>query len=398
MVVVGAGLAGMAAVHELRARGFGGSIVIVGAEEHLPYERPPLSKRVLTGQQDQASLTLLGPGWYEEQQVDVLLGHRAATLDTAVRRVVLEGGPTLGFDALLLATGGNPRRLDHAPSERIHYLRTREHSAALRADIRAGGHLIVVGGGFIGCEVAASARTMGSEVTMLEALGSPLERVVGPRIGRVFASIHRDEGVTLRMNESVADIEERTGRVLLTTTSGARLEGDAALVGIGILPDVRLALTGGLAVGNGVLVDEYCRSSVPSVFAAGDVAAHLHPLFGVRLRVEHYDNALKQGAAAAASMLGVGSPYVDPHWFWSDQYTHNLQTVGLPLSGDRTIERGSLDERDGIAFTLADGVLVGSVGLNRPRDVRRARKLVAARARPRLDRLADEEVDLRALG
>ncbi|CAN5710817.1 FAD-dependent oxidoreductase [soil metagenome] len=398
VVIVCAGLAWMAAVSELRKRGWDGSIRLVGAEEHLPYERPPLSKRVLTGEQDAASLTPLDAGWYEEQQVDTLLGRRATALHSAAREVSLEGGETLGFDALLLATGGDPRRLAHAPSEHIHYLRTREHAAALRADIRAGGHLIVVGGGFIGCEVAASARSMGSDVTMVEALGSPLERVLGPRVGRVFAGIHRDEGVTLRMNELVSSLEERAGRVLVTTASGAHLEGDAVMVGIGILPDARLALTGRLAVGDGVLVDEYCWSSVPHVYAAGDIAAHLHPLFRTRLRVEHYDNALKQGAAAAASMLGAGSPYEHPHWFWSDQYGHNLQTAGLPLAGDRTVERGSLEGRNGVIFALADGVLVGALGLNRGRDVRRARRLIAARARLPLELLADEGVDLRTLG
>ena len=191
VVIVGAGLAGMAAVSELRARGFSGSITLVGAEEHLPYERPPLSKRFLVGQQDLASLTPLGPGWYEEQGVEVVLGRRAAVLDAGARRVGLEGGGALGFDALLLATGGQPRRLGHRPSERIHYLRTREDAEALRADIDSGDHLIVVGGGFLGCEVAASARALGADVTIVEALGSPLERVLGPRAGAIFARIHR---------------------------------------------------------------------------------------------------------------------------------------------------------------------------------------------------------------
>jgi 3-phenylpropionate/trans-cinnamate dioxygenase ferredoxin reductase component len=398
VVIVGAGLAGMAAASELRGLGWDGSIALVGAEDHLPYERPPLSKGVLSGERDTESLSPLGAAWYEEQGVHLFLGRPAERLDVVAREVVLSDGEKLAFDALLLATGGSPRRLPHTPSGRVHYLRTIEDAASLRADVRRGGHLIVVGGGFIGCEVAASARALDSEVTMVEALGSPLERVLGPRLGRVFERIHRDEGVTLRMHESVVAMEDRQERVLVTTTSGARLEGDAALVGIGILPDVRLALDAGLAVGDGVLVDEYCRTSGPGVYAAGDLASHLHPLFNRRLRVEHYDNALKQGAAAGASMLGASSPYVDPHWFWSDQYGCNLQTVGLPLAGDQTIERGRPEERDGIVFSLAEGVLVGAVGLNRGRDVRRARKLIAARARPPLDLLIDEDVDLRTLG
>jgi 3-phenylpropionate/trans-cinnamate dioxygenase ferredoxin reductase subunit len=393
-VIVGGGMTAAAAVQELRRQEFDGRIVLVGEERHVPYERPPLSKEYLRGEQDRDSLPPHTEEWYREQDIDLRLGLRAERLDPAGPSVELSDGERVDVDVVLLASGGRPRRLPGAPSDRVLYLRTIEDADRIRVALRSG-RLVVVGAGFIGAEVAASARSLGAEVTVLEMGPVPLVRALGEEMGRLYGDIHRERGVDLRTNEGVDSIEETDGGVVVRTSKGDAIEADAVVVGVGIRPNVELAEEAGLEVDNGVVVDERCRTSAEGVFAGGDVANHLHPVFGRRLRVEHFDNALKMGTHVAGAMLGDETPFTDPHWFWSDQYDVNLQYAGFAYAWDEVVIRGSLDEREFVAFYLNEGVLLGALGLNRGRDVRRSLKLIGSRPDPGL--LKDPEVDLRGL-
>jgi 3-phenylpropionate/trans-cinnamate dioxygenase ferredoxin reductase subunit len=387
-------MAGAAAVQELRQREFDGRIVMVGDESHVPYERPPLSKEYLRGEQGADRLPVHPESWYREQDIDLRLGGRATSLDPDGPTVELDDGERLDADVVLLATGGRPRRMPGEPSDRVLYLRRIEDSDRLR-EVIGSGRLVVVGAGFIGAEVAASARTKGAEVTVLEKNHVPLNRAIGEEMGEVYAGIHRDHGVDLRTEDGVGSVEETAGGVVVRTEKGDAIEADAVLVGIGIQPNVELAEAAGLEIENGVAVDERCRTSAEGVFACGDVANHLHPVFGRRLRTEHFDNALKMGTHVAGSMLGEEAPFSDPHWFWSDQYDVNLQYAGFAYAWDEVVIRGSVGDLDFVAFYLNEGVLLGALGLNRGRDVRRSMKLIGSRPDP--EKLRDPAVDVRTL-
>ena len=396
-IVVGANMTGGAAVQALRERGFDGRLVLVGEEPHLPYERPPLSKEYLRGEQELETVFLHPDAWYRDNGIDLRLGTVVTRVDPRGREVELEGGERIRYEALLLATGARPRHLEGPESDRILYLRTIEDADRIRARLARARHLVLVGAGFIGAEVAASARTLGKEVTVIEGAPVPLARALGEEMGRVYGGIHRDHGVDLRTGSGVESFRETDGGVVVRTSDGRSVEGDAVVVGVGILPRTELAEEAGLAVDNGVLVDPACRTSVEGIFAAGDVANHEHPVFGRRIRVEHFDNALKMGTHVAGSMLGGDEPFDDPHWFWSDQYDVNLQYGGFAYEWDDIVTRGSVEDRDFCAFYLKDGVLLAALGLNRGREVRRAMKLIAASARPPREALADDDVDLRSL-
>lgn len=402
LVVVGGGAAAVAALVTLRAEGFDGPLTLVGEEDRLPYERPPLSKRYLTQRGGAPSPGFYDSSWYATQGIEVVLERRVTELDLVARSVALHDGGSLRWDALLLATGARLRRLgpvgSRADGGRIHYLRDLTDAARLKARLHSGGHILIIGGGFIGCEVAAAARTLGAEVTLIEQLPAPLERALGREVGDEFAALHREHGVQLLLGQSVASLEEGRESVVVRTGRGEVVEADAALVGIGVEPRVELAARAGLRVQRGVCVDDTCATSHPGVWAAGDVAEHVtHPLFGGDVLVEHFDNALKQGAAAARSMLGASVVYDDAHWFWSDQYGHNLQTAGMPLLGDSSVMRGSVEKRSFVIFSLRSGVVIGAIGLDAAGDVRRAVRLVAARAHPAPEHLADVGKDLRDL-
>ncbi len=391
-VLVGAGQASAVAARTLRRRGYDGPIVIVGDEQEAPYQRPPLSKEFLaTG--DEEGLYLLPPDWVERNAITLQLGVRATRIRAAAGAVELSDGTELAASQILLATGGRPRRLSGTESRRVHYLRTIDDSRRLRALLTPGMRLIVIGAGFIGLEVAATARAQGAHVTIVEALAVPLERVLGADIGAVCADLHRTSGIDLRLNEVVESIVDVGEEVVVTTTSGP-IVGDAVVVGIGIRPNVELALESDLAVDNGVLVDEFCQTSLPNVFAAGDVANHLHPLWDERIRVEHFDNASRQGATAARNMLGEQVAFDDPHWFWSDQHAHNLQYVGHAPRWDQLVIRGSLDDLDFSAFFLLEGRLRAAFAIDRGDDVMAAKELLSLRCAVAPEQLADEDLDL----
>ena len=371
---------------------------MVGAERHVPYERPPLSKERLRGETDETG-ALHPEAWYEENEIRLRLGIRAIRVDPQGRTLVLEDGETIPFDRILIATGGRNRRLaiPGRELEGIFELRTIEDSEGIRQAASAGRRAVVIGAGFIGTEVAASLRARGCDVEVVEMLETTLARALGPEIGRVYEGIHRDHGVRLRFGETVERFEG-DGRVERVVTSrGDRIECDLVVVGIGLEPNIDVIEGSGVTIQDGIVVDQYCRTSVDGIYAAGDVANHFHPLFDRRMRVEHWDNALKQGAAAALNMMGRPTPFEDPHWFWSDQYEHNLQSIGQALDWDRVVVRGKIGDRRFVAFYMKDGLVEQVVGVDMGKDVRRARGLVTSRRPVDEKNLLDEDVDLKSL-
>jgi 3-phenylpropionate/trans-cinnamate dioxygenase ferredoxin reductase component len=394
VVIIGAGQAGAVAARTLRRKGYAGRLHLIGAERHLPYQRPPLSKEYLASGDDEG-LFLLDDQRCANLGIDLRLGTRVERISRLDAAVELEDGTLVPADAVLITTGGAPRRLSGVSGERVHYLRTIADADRLREAIAPGSHVIVVGAGFIGSEVASSARARGADVTVIEALSAPLQRVLGTELGTTCAQLHQRAGVTLLLGESVRAIESHTDGVVVTT-SGGRVAGDLVVIGIGIEPNVDVAVRSGIAVDNGVLVDAYCRTSIPNVYAAGDVANHDHPLFG-RIRVEHFDNASRQAAAAATTIAGHPTVFGDPHWFWSDQYEANLQYAGHATDWDDIIVRGALDDLDFCAFYLRAGVVRAAFGIDRGAEVLAAKELIANRVRVPADVLTNEEIDLTEL-
>jgi 3-phenylpropionate/trans-cinnamate dioxygenase ferredoxin reductase subunit len=402
-VIVGANLAGGRAAEALRAGGAQERIVLVGAEPDRPYERPPLSKAFPAGQLAEEKVYLRPAEYYASQDIELLLGRRATRLDPLARVVELEDGEQLRYTALLIATGAAPRRLA-APGgdlEGVLYLRDLRDARRLRDRLAAGSkpaqRVVVVGAGFIGAEVAAVARGLGHEVVALEALPVPLERALGPVVGGLYAQIHRARGVDLRTNAAVSEILESGGEFQVRTASGERFDCDLVVVGVGVTPEVGWLESSGIQLRNGVVVDELCRTSLPDVYAAGDVANWWHPRLGHHLRVEHFDNAQNQGVAAARSMLGQGQPYAPVNYFWSDQYDLSLQYVGHASGEDQVVLRGQVEGGSWSAFYLRDGALKAALGVNRFRDVSAARQLIARAVPVTPEQLRDESLDLKSL-
>jgi 3-phenylpropionate/trans-cinnamate dioxygenase ferredoxin reductase subunit len=405
IVILGGGLCGGNAAVTLRDEGFGGRVVLVAPEPGVPFGRPPLSKTYLRSEEQLDGWLVEPEDWYDEHAVE-FVRSRVVEVDADARRVSLDSGEQLEFQKLLLATGGANRRLTTPGAELagVHQLRTVAECDAIKRDAAAHRRAVVVGMGFIGCEVAASLTQLGVEVTALFGGKVPLERVVGPEIGGAFAAIHEQHGVELLSDERLVSFEG-DGRVqAAVTASGRRVECEFAVVGIGIEPVVPPFVSGSVEQSNGVLVDELCRTTAPDVYAAGDVANILHPLFG-RVRVEHYNNAEKQGRAAARSMLGGTDPFDYVYTFWSDQYDDKLEYAGYTTEWDQLVIRGSLETRELLAFYIADGVLAAALGLNRGGDpeldedseMAAAARLVGMQARVGPDILADEHVDLWSL-
>lgn len=403
VVIVGGGVAGGTAAATLREEGFTGRIVIISREPGVPFGRPPLSKTYLRSEEDLQGWYVRPAGWYDAHDVGRLAGTSVTAIDPAAHTLVLGTGQELGYQKVLLATGGRNRRLEIPGAELsgIHYLRTVADCDAIKREAVAGRRAVVVGMGFIGCEVAASLTQLGVRVTSVFPGRVPLERVLGAEIGAVIGAIHRANGVELLAGAQVAAFEG-TGRLqAVVTASGDHIACDFAVAGVGIDPDVPAVAGSSIAQGNGIVVDELCQASAADVYAAGDVASHLHPVFG-RVRVEHYNNAEKQGAAAARSMLGSATPYGYIHSFWSDQYEHKLEYVGHAASWDDFVIRGSLEEGRLVGFYLLDGRVRAAVGLDRGGDpeldsdseMAACARLVALRARPDRGVLADEHADL----
>jgi 3-phenylpropionate/trans-cinnamate dioxygenase ferredoxin reductase subunit len=398
-VVVGASLAGGTAAATLREEEFDGRLVLIGAEELPPYERPPLSKEYLRGEQSLDEAFLRPPDWYEAHAIEARFGARAVQIDVRGRAVVLAGGERMPFDRLLVATGGRNRRLEVPGVELpgVFDLRRPRDADRIREAAKDGTRVLCVGMGFIGAEVAASLRSLGCDVTIVEVFETALYRILGPDIGRALEGVHRDHGVTMHFNEAIARFEGN-GRLERAVTSGGKtIEAEVAVVGVGTEPAVEILAGTGLDQGGGVPVGATLETEVPGVFAAGDVARHDHPVFGP-IRVEHYDNAIKMGEAVARNMLGKDEVFDDPHWFWSDQYDVNIQMAGFAPTWETMVVRGSLEERSFCAFLLdAGGVLRSTVSMSWPRDVRRSFEPIRRQVRPDPTALADPEVDVRKL-
>jgi 3-phenylpropionate/trans-cinnamate dioxygenase ferredoxin reductase component len=402
MVIIGGGLTGGNAAAALREEGFRGPVVILSREPGIPFGRPPLSKTYLRSEEDLGGWYVRPAGWYADHDVELRYGAVAA-VDPAAHTVTLASGEELGYQRVLIATGGRNRRLKIAGAglAGIHYLRTVAECDAIKQEARPGRRAVVLGMGFIGCEVAASLTQLGVGVTAVFPGRAPLDRVLGGQVGAVIGGFHRANGVELLPGAGAVAFEGTERLEAVVTAAGRRIACDFAVAGIGIEPDIpELAV----AQENGILTDESCRASAPDVYAAGDVANHLHPLFG-RVRVEHFNNAEKQGAAAARSMLGATDPYDYVHSFWSDQYAHKIEYVGHASRWDEFVIRGSVEQGALIGFYLVDGVLAAAVGVDRGGDpeldlggeMAACARLVAERARPGAGVLADDRTDLWSL-
>ncbi|MFI6603356.1 NAD(P)/FAD-dependent oxidoreductase [Nonomuraea sp. NPDC050536] len=390
VIIVGAGQSAAVTARTLRRRGYDGSLLIIGDETAPPYQRPPLSKEYLAGEASVGELALLGEQWCADNDVELRLGTRAAAVKG--REVELDGGAVLTADALVIATGARPRTLTGVAGERVRYLRTVADADRLRADLVPGARVVVVGAGFIGSEVASTALGRGTSVTVLEGLDTPLQRILGKRIGQVCGALQRDSGVDLRTGMSVTGYAETPDGAQVTTGDGQVFACDVVVVGVGVTPNTELLA--GFDVGDGVLVDEHGLTSVEGVYAAGDVARHHHPLYGRRVRVEHFDHASAHGTAVAKNLLGQATPYSAPHWFWSDQFDRNLQYAGHCETWDRLVIRGDPETYDFVAFYLREGRIEAAFGMERGGDIAVARQLIAAAAAPDPRALADEDVDL----
>jgi 3-phenylpropionate/trans-cinnamate dioxygenase ferredoxin reductase subunit len=398
-VIVGGSLAGATAAATLREEGADGSVTLIGAEREPPYERPPLSKAYLRGDVPFEKSLVRPVAFYAEHRIETLSSVRATRVDTSARVVELEDGRRVPFDVLLIATGGRNRRISIPGSELegIYSLRTVDDADRIRTEMRPGRRVVVVGMGFVGSEVAASLREKDLDVVAIEPAKTPLFRVLGEAVGQSIADLHRAHGVRTMFEDTVAAFEGTRRVTRVITKNGLRLECDFVVAGIGIEPVVDILDGTGIEVNNGVVVDQYCQTSVPGIYAAGDVANHYHPVFERQIRVEHWHNAVKQGAAAARNMLGRAVPYDEIHWFWSDQYDANLQYAGFHTKWDQLVVRGRLDSGTFLAFYINDDRIDAVVGLNRGKDVRRAIPLIKARRTLNLRQLEDESIDLRSL-
>jgi 3-phenylpropionate/trans-cinnamate dioxygenase ferredoxin reductase component len=365
-VIVGASLAGAKAAEELRERGFDGRVVLIGAEPERPYERPPLTKDYLRGESERDKAHVHPERWYDDQAVELMTSVTVQLIDAQRSRVVFDDGSDLAYDALLLATGAEPRRLSvpGAELEGVYYLRTLADCDALRRRLQPGARVAVVGAGWIGSEFAASARQLDLEVSVIDPLALPNERIFGEQVGAFYRDVHVRHGVEMLLGRGVEAFEGDGTVARVRLTDGTSVDCDFAVIGVGVAPRTALAQEAGLNVDNGVVVDERLVTSVPNIFAAGDVANAWHPFFARRIRVEHWANALNQGPAAARSMLGRDVSYERIPYFFSDQYDVGMEYSGYAERWDEVVFRGNPDDGEFVAFWLADGRVLAGMNVN----------------------------------
>jgi 3-phenylpropionate/trans-cinnamate dioxygenase ferredoxin reductase subunit len=395
-VIVGASLAGAKAAETLRAEGFEGRVVLLGDEPVRPYERPPLSKEYLQGKAGLDKVFVHDEGYYAAHDIDLRLSTHVQSLDPAAREVVLSTGEQIAYDAVLLTTGAAPRRLTVPGSglDGLYSLRTVEDSDWLQAAIRGAGRVVVIGGGWIGCEVAASARQLGAAVAIVEMGRLPLERVLGPELGAFYRDVHTDHGVEWHFGGGVEELHGSTQVEEVQLSDGTVLQGDVFVVGVGVIPRISLGEHAGLTIENGIVTDEFLQTSAPAVFAAGDVADAWHPLFQARIRLEHWSAALNQGPVVAKNMLGQQVSYEKVPYFFSDQYDVGMEYSGYAPTWDEVVFRGDPASREFIAFWLKDGRLAAGMNVN-TWDVNDAIAAIVASQKPvDVDRLRDPDVEL----
>ena len=398
IVIVGAGHAGGRAAQALRAAGFAGRVVLVGEEKYPPYERPPLSKELIVTDAGLEKARLHDPAWYEQNKIELKLGAPAESIDRAGKRVKV-GGDWIAYDKLMLTTGARVRKLPVPGAELsgVFYLRDFNDTQAIRARLAPGVRAVVIGGGFIGLETAASAVKRGATVTVLEAADRLMGRAVAPEIGAWFAELHRKKGVDLRLGARIKAIEGE-GKVERVALEGETIPADIVVIGIGIVPNVELAAAAGLEVGNGIAVDEFGRTSDPAIWAAGDCALQPNAFLGRKVRLESYQNAQDQAMAVARNMIGEPKPYEDSLWVWSDQHDVNLQMTGAPEGYDQLVWRGDRAAGAFMVFYMKDGRIVAINTVNMGREMKPAQRLMQSKKSFDPAQLADPNVRLLKLG
>lgn len=400
LVILGAGQAAAQAIASARGAGLAGRIILVGDEPHAPYQRPPLSKKYLASEWGLDRVLLKPDAFYSEMAVELRLGTRAEAIDRSAARVRLAGGEVLPYDKLLIATGARPRPLPvpGANLQGVHLFRTLGDVDAIRPALKTGVRLAVIGGGYIGLEVAAVARGLGLAVTVIEMTERCLSRVVAPEVSAFFEGVHRAAGVEIFAGERVSACEGGKRLERIVCASGRAIDADIAVVGIGIVPNVELAAAAGLACADGITVDEFALTSDSAIAAAGDCANFPSTLYGRRVRLESVQNAIEQAKVAAASLLGARKPYNEVPWFWSDQYDLKLQIAGLSQGYDRVAIRGQPAARKFAAFYLREGRLLAVDAVNAPAEYMTSLKaLIPAKAKVPPERLADTSVSMKEI-
>jgi 3-phenylpropionate/trans-cinnamate dioxygenase ferredoxin reductase subunit len=396
VVIIGAGHAAGQAAASLRQAKFEGDITIIGDEAHIPYQRPPLSKAYLKGEQGADKVYLRAAAFYDDRNIELKLSTQVTAIDTAAKTVGLDNGETLAYEHLLISTGSRPRKLTIEGSDLpgIHYLRTMDDVDGLRDGMREGANLVIVGGGYIGLEVAAVGRELGLNVHVLEMEERILQRVTTPEMSAYYHQLHEGRGVNIHTNTGVTGFAG-DGKVQEVICGDERFPADIVIVGIGIIPNTELAEAAGIHCDNGIVVDDHCRTSVPDVYAAGDCTNHPNPLLDRRLRLESVPNAMDQARVSTANMLGDDKTYAAIPWFWSDQYELKLQMVGFSADGDTQVLRGDMAANQFAVFYLKDGKVVAADAVNSPKEFMLCKQLVGKVADPAM--LADPEADLKAL-
>jgi 3-phenylpropionate/trans-cinnamate dioxygenase ferredoxin reductase component len=397
IVILGGGQAGAQAIDTLRREGFAGRLVLIGDEAHLPYQRPPLSKQFLAGEMEAERLPFRHQPFYDQHRVELKLGRAAARIDPAARRVSLCDGETVDYDRLLLCTGARSRQLScpGADLAGVHYLRGMADVDGIRARLTTGARVVIIGGGYIGLETAATARKLGCAVTVLEMADRVMNRVVASCVSEYYSGEHHRHGIEIACGTRVVRLEGAGSVERVVCGDGGAHAADLLVVGVGAVPNVELAQAAGLACDNGIVVDEYCRTSHPDIFAAGDCTNHPSLRFGMRVRLESVDNAFEQGKTAALNMLDRPTVHDRVPWFWSDQYDNKMLIVGLSQGFDQQVLRGDPAARSFSVCYLKGGELIAVEAINHSKDYMAARKLIAERARPDLDKLANPAIGLK---
>ena len=398
-VIIGASQAGGWIAKTLRAEGFKGRVVLIGEEKYLPYERPPLSKDALFGEAELDSTYFWPPETYPELNFETMLGVRATAIDRAAKQVTLDNGDVLAYDRLAITTGTRPRRLpiDGADLAGVHYLRTMDDTLAIQADAKNGAVALIVGGGWIGLEVAATLSKLGCKSVVVEFADRLCGRAVTPEISAWMLDFHKGHGIDVRLNTGVERFEGDGALQRAILSDGDTIVCTLAVVGIGVLPNVEIAAEAGIEIDNGIKVDDLCRTSDPKIFSAGDVTNHPNALLGKRIRLESWENAQNQGIAAGKSMLDKGESYSEIPWFWSDQHDANIQMIGLPEAWDEVATRGDTGDNEFMTIYLKDSKIIGAISVNNPRDLRFAKRLMQAGKPVSATDIADTSIKMQAL-